>query len=74
MNKRTWKKCCETSAQQQNKCGIKQAKHFQTVTEWYRQFRVKRKYSLFIARKNLPPFLDQNPGIQTKINSTVKKI
>ncbi len=67
MIKWAWKTCCETSVQQLNKCGIKQAKHFQTITEWYKQFRVKRKFSLFSEKKNLPPFPDQNPDIQTKI-------
>jgi hypothetical protein len=36
MNQWTWKKCCEESVLMLNKAGIKQAKHFQTATEWYR--------------------------------------
>jgi hypothetical protein len=34
---------------------------------WLRQFRVKRKFIMVIAKKQLPPFLDQNPDITTKI-------
>ena len=73
MNQWTWKKCCEESVIMLNKAGVKQAKHFQTVTEWYRQFRVKRKFTMMIAKKNLPPFLDQNPDITTKIKQYCKE-
>ncbi len=59
MGQWTWKKCCEESVNVLNKAGIKQAKHFQTVTEWYRQFRVKGKFTMVIAKNPLPPFLDK---------------
>jgi hypothetical protein len=73
MNQWTWKKCCEEAVNILNKAGIKQAKHFQTVTEWYRQFRVKRKFTFVIAKKHLPPFLDQTPDITTKIKQYCKE-
>ncbi len=52
MNQWTWRKCCEESVNVLNKAVIKQTKHFQTVTEWLRQFRVKRKFIMVIAKKN----------------------
>jgi hypothetical protein len=67
MNRWTWKKCCEESVNVRNKAGVKQVKHFQTVTEWYKQFRVKRKFTMVRAKKHLQPLLDQNPEITTKI-------
>jgi hypothetical protein len=67
MNQWTWKNYCDESVNVLNKTGINQAKHFQTVTECHRQFRVKRKFTMVIAKKHLPPFLDQTPDITTKI-------
>jgi hypothetical protein len=57
MNQFTWKFFSEESANILNKAGIKQAKHFQSVTEWYRQFRVKRKFTMVIAKNTYHHFL-----------------
>jgi hypothetical protein len=67
MNQWTWKKCCEESVNILNKAGIKQAKHSQTVIEWCRQFRVKRKFTMV---KNIAP---KDDGLEVMISSFQSK-
>ena len=73
MNKWTWKKCCEEAITLLKKTGIKQTSNPQTIMEWYRKFRVKRRFALVIQRNRLPPFLEQNQDITTTIKQYCKE-
>jgi hypothetical protein len=50
-----------------SKCGINQTIHARTVMEWYRQLKIKRKFTIFIQKHKLPPFPEQNQVITATI-------
>jgi hypothetical protein len=50
MNNWTWKKCCEEAIAILKKTGIRLTKNPQTIMEWYRKFRVKRKFTMLIKK------------------------
>jgi len=51
MNKWTWQQCCEEAVLLLSKCGIYQTSNARTVMEWYRQFKIKRKFTISIQKK-----------------------
>ncbi len=73
MNKWTWKKCCDEAVSLLSKCGIKQTNNARTIMEWYRQFKTKRNFTLFIQKTKLPPFLEQNQDITATIKQYCKE-
>jgi len=50
MNNWTWKKCCEEAIAILKKNGMRLTKNPQTIMEWYRKFRVKRKFTMLIKK------------------------
>jgi hypothetical protein len=56
-----------------SKCGINQTIHARTVMEWYRQFKIKRKFTLFIQKHKPPPFPEQNQDITATIKQYCKE-
>ena len=74
MNKWTWKQCCEEAVLLLSICSrINQTSNARTVVEWYRQLKTKRKFSLFIQKNKLPPFLEQNQDITATIKQYDKE-
>jgi len=73
MNSWTWQKCCGEAVSLLSKCGINQTSNARTVMEWYRQFKTKRKFTLFIQKNKLPPFLEQNQDITATIKQYCKE-
>mmetsp|Transcript_16955 Transcript_16955/g.24142 ORF Transcript_16955/g.24142 Transcript_16955/m.24142 type:complete len:146 (+) Transcript_16955:363-800(+) len=67
MNKWNWEKCCAESVAQFNRIGIRYTTCARIVMKWYRQFKTKRTLPIVIPKKQLPPFLQQNPDICTTI-------
>ena len=49
--------------------GITTAMHWQTIENWYHEFRLKRQFHIQSTGRdsNLPPFLQQNPDVCTMI-------
>jgi hypothetical protein len=72
-NKWTWQQCCEEAVLLLSKCGINQTSNARTVMEWYRQFKIKRKFTIFIQKNKLPPFLEQNQDITATIKQYCKE-
>ncbi|KAI2497528.1 hypothetical protein MHU86_16982 [Fragilaria crotonensis] len=68
MNGWTWQKCCEKTIGELQRQGLTLATRHETVSKWYRSFRETRTFVIpQPAKKNLPPFLHQNPDICTNI-------
>ena len=67
MNAWTWEKCCEHAVNQLERQGITHATHYKTVCKWYRSFRETRRFHVTQMKRNLPPFLHENPEICTAI-------
>ena len=67
MNAWTWQKCCEQTIGELQRQGLTLATRHETVSKWYRSFRETRRFVIPQPKKNLPPFLHQNPDICTKI-------
>jgi hypothetical protein len=72
MNKWTWQQCCEEAVLLLSKCGIIQTSNARTFMEWYRQLKMKLKFTVFIQKK-LPPFLEQNQDITATIKQYCKE-
>jgi hypothetical protein len=53
MSKWTWQQCCEEAVLLLSKCGINQTSNARTVMEWYRQFKLKQKFTRFIKKSYL---------------------
>jgi hypothetical protein len=73
MNGWTWKMCCEKAIEMLKICGMRATSCALTVIECYRKFRLKRGFQVYIARKDLPPFLQMNPEICTTIKQYARE-
>ena len=62
-----WQKCVEEASKELENIGIVLSRNARTVMGWYNSFRVKRKFTLPVPKKELPPFLQQNPELCTTI-------
>ena len=73
MNAWTWEKCCEHAVRQLERQGVTHATHHETVCKWYRSFRETRRFHIPRTKKNLPPFLQENPDICTNIKEYARE-
>jgi len=73
MNGWTWKMCCEKAIEMLKICGMRATSCALTVMEWYRKFRLKRGFQVYIVRKDLPPFLQMNPEICATIKQYARE-
>ena len=67
--KQNWFLCCEQAICRMKSIGIASCvTNARTVMTWYCEFRQKRKLSVVkFGKRNLPPFLLQNPDVKNKI-------
>ena len=74
MNGWTWQTCCEKAIDELQRQGLTLATRHETVSKWYRSFRETRTFVIpQPAKKNLPPFLHQNPDICTNIKEYARE-
>jgi hypothetical protein len=62
---KNWDACCEEALQEGNMIGLHSTKNSRTIHNWYQDFRKERKIKVNVlpGKHNLPPFLQQNPGV-----------
>ena len=62
-----WQKCVNEEIKELENIGIVLSRNARTVMGWYNSFWLKRKFTLPVLKKELPPFLQQNPELCTTI-------
>jgi hypothetical protein len=74
MNQWTWKKCCEEAIAMLQKAGMRQTSNPQTVMEWYRQFRTKRRFTMPCQKNQYLHSLSIIKISQYPLSSTARNI